>query len=159
MVVPELPAAPAKPSSTSGAPAGDPAGSPSPPLPVSHTVFPAGSLIVDLAQPQGRIARAFLEPDAGFEPEFVKEQLRRRDLNEKKNPAERKEGYEFYDITAWSLPYAAGIKAYWLEDAAPVASSAVELSPSGRMQSLGIKPGVNGEKPTVAYLYRYESDA
>ncbi len=91
------------------------------------THFPAGALIVDLAQPQGYVARAFLEPDPDFEPEFTAEQYARRSRNEKKNDNERKEDYGFYDITAWSLPYAYGLEAYWTEDNPDVAARPLAL--------------------------------
>jgi hypothetical protein len=94
------------------------------PKPVS---FPSGALIVDLAQPQGYVARAFLEPDPDFESEFTAEQYARRARNEKKNDNERKEDYGFYDITAWALPYAYGLEAYWTEDAPDVASRPLAL--------------------------------
>ena len=80
-------------------------------------MFPAGTLIVDFAQPQGRVARAFLEPDADLEPAFVKEQLARQARNEAKNPNEQREEYGFYDTTAWSLPLTYGVEAFWTEDA------------------------------------------
>ncbi len=121
--------------------------------------FPSGSLIVDLAQPQGRMARAFLEPEADFEPEFVKEQLARRDRNEKKNDNVRKEGYEFYDITAWSLPFAYGLDAYWTEDAADVASRALELDARGMVKLDGPPGGIAGGRALVAYLVRYDRDS
>ncbi len=34
-----------------------------------------------------------------------------------------REGYEFYDITAWSLPIAFGVPVWWTEDATPVAGT------------------------------------
>ncbi len=117
--------------------------------------FPAGSLIVDLAQPQGHLAKAFLEPDPKFSPDFVKDQKERRARNEKRNPNEAHEGYTFYDITAWALPYSFGLEAHWLEDA-PKADGKL----LGEAQRAGeIKGGVVGEKTNVAYLIPYDSEA
>jgi hypothetical protein len=70
-----------------------------------------------MAQPQGALAKALLEPGQSFEPEFVKEQI------EKKKSAPEGETYpgpesaEFYDYTGWSLPLAHGLKAFWCEAA------------------------------------------
>ena len=39
--------------------------------------FPKGALVVDMAQPQGAMAKALLEPGQDFEPEFTKTQVDR----------------------------------------------------------------------------------
>ena len=74
--------------------------------------FPAGALVVDLAQPQAAMAKALLEPGQSFEPEFTKAQVER--FKGTKNPDSPDEA-EFYDLTGWSLPYAYGLKAWWCE--------------------------------------------
>jgi hypothetical protein len=43
-----------------------------------------------------------------------------------------REGYEFYDITAWSLPVAFGVEAYWTADAAPIAATRSRSPPARR---------------------------
>ncbi len=121
--------------------------------------FPAGALIVDLAQPQGRLARAFLEPDADFEPEFVKEQLARLERNDQRHDAEPKEGYGFYDITAWALPYTYGLAAFWTEDAPEVAQRALIADAEGHVRLKVQAGGVDGGKAQVAYLFPYDRDA
>lgn len=82
--------------------------------PTSVTI-PDGSLVIDMAQPQGQLAKAMLEPTGEFEPEFVKAQLekRKQQLKEEKYPGA--EGTEFYDITGWSLIYGYDLPAYWCE--------------------------------------------
>ena len=57
----------------------------------------AGTLIVPLAQPAGRLARNLLDPDVKMDDAFLKEQDRRR--------RERLPD-QIYDVTAWSLPLA-----------------------------------------------------
>ena len=68
-----------------------------------RTRFAAGTYVVDLAQPQGRLARALLEPDAPLDSAFIAEELERRRTGQ----SER-----FYDATAWSLPYAYRVRAW-----------------------------------------------
>jgi hypothetical protein len=57
--------------------------------------FPAGSIVVPLAQPAGRLVRNLLDPQVSMDEAFVREQERRR---KKRLPD------EIYDVTAWSLP-------------------------------------------------------
>jgi hypothetical protein len=57
--------------------------------------MPAGTFIVPLAQPAGRLARNLLDPDIKMDEAFLKEQDRRR----KARLAD-----QIYDVTAWSLP-------------------------------------------------------
>ena len=63
----------------------------------------AGSYVVDLAQPQGRLARVLLEPDAPLDSSFISEELARRRAGQ----SER-----FYDMTAWALPYSFRVRAW-----------------------------------------------
>jgi hypothetical protein len=72
----------------------------------------AGAYLIDLAQPQGRLARALLEPDAPLDSAFIAEELERR----RTGLSER-----FYDVTAWSLPYTFRVDA--LAVGAPVAGA------------------------------------
>ena len=87
--------------------------------------FPAGAYVVELAQPQKRLAKALLEPETRQDQAFVREQLARYARNRRRGADEAKEEYGFYDITAWSLPLAFGVEAYWTEDAGAVATTPV----------------------------------
>jgi hypothetical protein len=67
------------------------------PLQAGGRTLQAGTFIVPLAQPAGRLARNLLDPDVKMDEAFLKEQDRRRlaRLND-----------QIYDVTAWSLPLA-----------------------------------------------------
>ncbi len=79
--------------------------------------FPAGSLVIDIAQPQGALAKGLLEPETPFEPDFVKNQIAKEASAPKGETYPGPEGSEFYDLTGWSLPYAHGLAAWWCESA------------------------------------------
>jgi hypothetical protein len=142
--------------------------------------FPAGSYVVDLAQPQKRMAKALLEPHTPLDAAFEREQLARFARNERRGRSAAKEEYGFYDITSWSLPLAFGVEAYWTEDAGAVEGSPVQLPPppraGGRVvtgdtatfthpelstsvlgSALAPVGGVTGRAP-IAYVIPYESN-
>ena len=67
------------------------------------TRISTGAYLVDFAQPQGYLAKALLEPDAELDSVFVRLELemRRTGLPNR-----------FYDVTAWSLPFAYRLRAW-----------------------------------------------
>lgn len=67
------------------------------------TVGALGAWVVDLAQPQGRLAKALLEPDAQLDSAFIREELHRRRTGQPSR---------FYDVTAWALPFAFRVNAW-----------------------------------------------
>jgi hypothetical protein len=103
--------------------------------------FPAGSLVVDLSQPQAAMAKALLEPGQDFEPEFTKAQVDR--FKGTKDP-DAPDSAEFYDITGWSLPYAYNLKAWWCETAPSVTTLHGEVF-----------VGLNKSKSSIGYALRY----
>jgi hypothetical protein len=121
---------------------------------VAARSFPAGSYVVELAQPQKRLAKALLEPDTLQDEAFVREQLARFARNERRGSGALKEEYAFYDITAWSLPLAFGVETYWTEDANNVATDPV--SPS---EASAVAGGVQGGRAQIAYIIPYETNA
>ena len=58
--------------------------------------FPAGSYVIDAAQPRNRFIRALLEPHIPVPEDFL--ELARERVDRGENP-------RFYDVTAWSLPH------------------------------------------------------
>lgn len=126
--------------------------------------FPAGAYVVDLAQPQGKVAKAVLEPDPEMDPVFAKAQLERfqRNLKRSRNASDA-EGYEFYDITAWALPVAFGVEAWWTEDAPAVQGSALSLANGVRLNGETLPHAVaggivDGAAATSAFLWRNDRD-
>lgn len=96
--------------------------------PAAARDFPAGSYVVDLAQPAKRIAKALLEVHTPQDEAFQREQIARFTRNERRGRSGAKEDYGFYDITSWSLPLAFGVEAYWTEDDAAVQAEPVTLA-------------------------------
>lgn len=100
--------------------------------------IPAGSLVVDMAQPLGQLAKAWLEVKSDFEPEFVERQKTKAKNNAAGQRDPELDSFEFYDSTAWSLPLAYGLQAWWSperpsfpEGSAPVREDRWADSPVG----------------------------
>ncbi|MGH7559448.1 MAG: M14 family zinc carboxypeptidase [Gemmatimonadales bacterium] len=130
--------------------------------PPARRTFPAGSYVIDLAQPQARLATALLEPRAILDSVFVRRQLDRFERNRRRGEEASTEFYEFYDITAWALPFTYGVDAAWTEDAPPVAGEPVTTATplpagtvSGRGRSAYLFPGGRETSARLAlYLLR-----
>lgn len=122
--------------------------------PAGRRTFPAGSFVIDLAQPQARLAMTMLEPKALLDSAFARRQLDKFERNRRRGEEASGEGYDFYDITAWSMPYSYGVDAAWTEDAVAVAGEPVTVETvlpaglvSGRGQSGYVFPG--GQETSV----------
>ncbi|MCL6646466.1 MAG: hypothetical protein K6U88_16180, partial [Dehalococcoidia bacterium] len=96
--------------------------------PAARRAFPAGSYVVDMVQPQARLARALLEPTPALDSTFARRQLDKFERNRRRGEASTRESYEFYDVTAWSLPLAYGVAAWWTEDTPPVTGELVTVA-------------------------------
>lgn len=83
--------------------------------------LPSGAYVVDLAQPQGVLARALLEPDAELDSAFIREELERRRTGQ---------GDRFYDVTGWTLPLAFRVRAWWTR-AVPAGAARVTAADFG----------------------------
>jgi len=141
--------------------------------------IPAGSYVVDLAQPQARLADALLAPDAELDEAFIERQLQKRAVNARRGSKTAGDRYEFYDITGWSLALSFGVEAYWLEDATrleltPIQAEFDERSKSWRPPALlgardlgqlseplkaRIDGGRHGGPARTAYVFRGDRDA
>ena len=95
---------------------------------VGATALPAGTYVIDLAQPSGILAHALLEPD----PEI--------------------EDYFFYDITSWSLPLAYGVQAFAAANRATVSSVALADAPEP------VTPGAPGRRARAAYGFTMDTN-
>jgi hypothetical protein len=123
--------------------------------PAGNKTFPAGSYVIDLAQPQRVWAKSLLEPDTPQDAAFVREQIAKFKRNELRGKSALREDYGFYDITAWSLPLAFGLEAYWTEDNAPLSGAEAVTDEYLKAQRIG---GVSGGRAQIAYVIPYESD-
>jgi hypothetical protein len=121
--------------------------------PGATKTFPAGSYIIDLNQPQKRIIKALLEQDTPQDKAFVDDNMARFRRNERRGSSANKEDYGFYDITAWNLPLAFGIDAFWTEDAGNLSANIV--TPEFLEQA---KQGSVSGRAQIAYIIPYQSD-
>jgi hypothetical protein len=114
----------------------------------TSTRLPAGALVVDLAQPQGRLAKALLEPDSPLDSSFIREELERRRTGQPNR---------FYDVTGWSLPYAFRANAWWTRtlpgplDSVTLASASVSSSTGTHSSSIA-----GAAVPAATYGYAFE---
>lgn len=133
--------------------------------------FEAGSYVIDLAQPQGRAAKAALEPAPDLDSDFARAQIEKLGRNLRRGENVPGEDYEFYDVTAWSLPVAFGVEAYWTEDAQAVSGDLLTLpqepaAPStprtpANLPAQGLPVSISGgitgqQQATAAYVFSPE---
>ena len=120
----------------------------------SRRTFPTGSYIIELNQPQKRLIKALLEQDTPQDKAFVEDNLSKFRRNEMRGKNQSKEEYGFYDITAWSLPLAFGVDAFWTEDA-----GSANVSPVTEEFLANEKRGNVSGRAQIAYIIPYETDA
>lgn len=97
----------------------------------TEQLVPAGSYVVDLAQPRGRVARALLERQTPMDEEFAERQQAKAVKNRQRGENVPADDYEFYDITAWSLPLMNNVPAFGTDAPVAVAATTVTLSQVG----------------------------
>ncbi|MCY7377087.1 MAG: hypothetical protein LH472_14095 [Pyrinomonadaceae bacterium] len=122
--------------------------------PATRQTFPNGVYVIELNQPQKRLIKALLEQDTPQDKAFIEDNLGRFKRNELRGKNQSKEEYGFYDITAWSLPLAFGVDAFWTEDAGNANVSPVTDEFLG-----GEKRGSVSGRAQIAYIIPYETDS
>jgi hypothetical protein len=115
--------------------------------------FPSGSYIIDLDQPQKILIKAFLEQDTPQDQAFVDDNMRRFRRNQMRGSSQSREDYGFYDITAWSLPLAFGLDAFWTED-----TDSIAAMPVTDEYLAGARRGTVSGRARIAYIIPYETD-
>ncbi len=122
--------------------------------PAETKTFPAGSYIIELDQPQKTWIKSLMEQDTPQDPEFVADNMRRFRRNEVRgaNSPDR-ESYGFYDITAWNLPLAFGVEAYWTEDTGGGNATLVSADYLANAKAARGTP-----RAKIAYVIPYETD-
>jgi hypothetical protein len=123
--------------------------------------FDSGVYVIDLAQPMGRAAKAVLEPAPALDQEFARSQIEKYRRNLRRGSNVGGEGYEFYDVTAWSLPVTFGVEAYWTEDTPAVEGELLaanwEQPAPGAVIASPIAGRVLGDRPArSAYIFSSE---
>ncbi len=116
--------------------------------------FPAGSYIIDLNQPQRLLIKTIMEPDTPQDKAFVDDNMGRFRRNQLRGINQPKEDYGFYDITAWSLPLAFGLDAFWTSDTGTPPGTAVTDEYIANM-----KRGSVAGRASIAYIIPYETDS
>lgn len=102
--------------------------------------FQPGDYVITLDQPLKRLIQVTFEKESTFDKKFLEAEAKRREENE---PT------EFYDITAWSMPLALGLDAYWSSTNITAATKQITNPPSN---FISVVPS------TYAYILEYRSN-
>lgn len=121
--------------------------------PAVSKTFQPGAYVIDLNQPQRLSIKSLMEQDTPQDKEFIDDNMARFRRNELRGNSNSKEGYGFYDITAWNLPLAFGIDAFWTEDAGSLTGNAVTDDYIKQM-----KTGSVSGRAQIAYIIPYNTD-
>ena len=119
--------------------------------------FPAGSYVIDVNQPQAVWIKGLLEQDTPQDPEFVADNMARFKRNQLRGANVRKEGYGFYDLTAWNPPLAYGLDAYWTSSPDNWTRNLTRVTNQNLKDLKQSESGFRRAK--IAYLIPYKTDA
>lgn len=120
----------------------------------STSVAGGASLLVPLRQAQGHLVKSLLECDTEFEPDFIKEQLRRHAQAEAAEKYPSADPAEFYDFTGWNLAFSHNLDAWYTN--APPAEADWKPRNAKRKDSVGyiIRPSERGDLVVADLLGR-----
>lgn len=121
--------------------------------------FAPGALVIDLGQPLGRHAKMLLEPNAAFDSAFARDQIAKFQRNLRRGKSASLEDYDFYDVTAWSMPLTFGLDAYWTEDAPRVDAEPLTLGAEGDPVRALAPRGSVPERARSAYVFPNDRQA
>jgi hypothetical protein len=88
---------------------------------MSEHTFQPGDYVISLKQPLKRLLRALFDKETLPDKKFLDEEELRR---------QEKEPSEFYDISAWSVPLAYNLDAYWSTENAPKNAQPISSVPN-----------------------------
>jgi Zinc carboxypeptidase len=105
--------------------------------------FPAGTFVVSLAQPAKRMARTLMDRRTEQDREFIEEQ---RVRNQRRQPE------QFYDVTAWSLPFLFDVPCYTADQESTGQFTVLKEVPRPAGQ-------LHGGRATLAYVIPWGSQS
>ena len=108
------------------------------------------TLIVDMAQEYGPIAKALIEQSSDFEKEFVDAQMKKKATAPEGENYPGQEGTEFYDLTGWALPYSHNVQAWWTSDTTPVQEVRIGTAPMASTEEVGYVFPYHGQEDILA---------
>ncbi len=120
--------------------------------------FAKGTILINLAQPLGDLVLALCEFDPRMQTSYLQEE--RKEL-------EKHGGSRIYDVTAWSLPMAYGVEAFWLKQMPGVTVAPIAPAPAAPASgiagwppapALAVAPFAVPAAP-FAWLINYRQDA
>lgn len=108
------------------------------------------TLIVDMAQEYGPIAKALIEQESDFEKDFVEAQMKKKASAPEGENYPGPDGTEFYDMTGWALPFAHNLKAWWTSDTTVIPMVRIGTAVSASTQEVGYVFPYHGQDDVLA---------
>lgn len=108
------------------------------------------TLIVDMAQEYGPVAKALIEQASDFEKEFVEAQMNKKKTAPEGENFPGPDGTEFYDMTGWALPYAHNLRAWWTSDTQTIPNVRIGTPAMASTDSVGYVFPYHGQEDILA---------